>query len=612
MAHIVAQSGAWGLPYRPPLHACLHCERPTCTPPPRFPTTMAEPLPKPARTYVALVVDGNATSRSILAAQLRAYGIGKVVQCNRIRDARNRLEHMTFDYVLCEQSFHEHDASGQTLLDDLRRARLLPFSTVFFMVTGEATYAKVAEAAESALDGYLLKPFTPSALFERLRQARQRKEHLSPIFEAIEVEDFEGAARLCVQRFTQRAPYWLYAARIGTELLLRLGRHEEAQKLFEAVIATKALPWAKLGVARAQIESGKFTHAATTLQGLIEEDPSYADAYDVLGRAQVEQGQFDAALETYRLAVSLTPESLVRVQKLGVMSYYLGEREQAHKALGRAVRMGLDSKLFDYQSLVLYAFTCFETGDGKGLQHCMADFARVLERYGESQRLQRFARVVRTLHAIAQRKFSDAVGAVRAMAEEIPDPELDFEAACNLTGLIAALATTSVALDQADDWIQALGMRYAHTRGLAQMLASACGTHEQFAERLRACLPVINAMAEKAVALSLAGDPRTAVEQLLEHAGTYRNTKLLELAQQVLGRHRSAIDNAGALQKAVDTLRPVCVGTQPRTLITGESERAAGGVSLRMPVPPPAAQATLVALPVERALLTSAEPEPNG
>ena len=42
--------------------------------------------------------------------------------------------------------------TGQDLLDELRREQLLPFSTVFVMVTGEATYAKVTEAAESALD----------------------------------------------------------------------------------------------------------------------------------------------------------------------------------------------------------------------------------------------------------------------------------------------------------------------------------------------------------------------------------------------------------------------------------------------------------------------------
>ena len=252
-----------------------------------------------------------------------------------------------------------------------------------------------------------------------MRLARKRKEHLSAIFEAIEAEDFEMAAGLCVERFVNRGPYWLYAARIGTELLLRLGRHEQAKKMFEAVIAARALPWAKLGVARAQIEGGQNAQAAATLQGLIEEDESFADAYDVLGRAQIEQGQFEAALETYRLTVSLTPDSLVRVQKLGLMSYYLGERAAARSALSRAVQLGIDSKLFDYQSLVLFAFSCFDEGDTKGLDRCRADFGRALERHSDSLRIKRFVRVTAALQSIAQRKFSDAVDAVRDMARDI-------------------------------------------------------------------------------------------------------------------------------------------------------------------------------------------------
>ncbi len=538
--------------------------------------------PKDApREYVALVVDANATSRSILASQLRAYGIARVVQCNRIRDARARLEHMVFDYVLCEQSFGDNDNSGQTLLDDLRRAKLLPFSTVFFMVTGEASYASVAEAAESALDGYLLKPFTPAALFERLRLARQRKEHLSPIFEAIEAEDFESAAQRCSERFATRAPYWLYAARIGTELLLRLGRHEEAQKMCEAVIATRALPWAKLGVARAQIEAGQNARAVSTLQGLINEDEGFADAYDVLGRAQVEQGQFDAALGTYRMAVSLTPDSLVRVQKLGMMSYYLGDRAGARGALGRAVQLGVDSKLFDYQSLMLYAFTCFSENESKGIERCLADLARILEREPENQRLLRFQRVTEALDSITKRQVSAAVNEVRSMAREIKSPDFDFEAACNLAGLIAMMTATSIVLEDADDWIKALGMRYAHTRGLAQLMASACAAQESFAEQIRACLPAINHIAEDAIAKSLNGNASGAVRLLAAQAGTSLNTKLLDLAQQVLLRHKATLQDTEELQSQLDELRLRCSARQPRAQLGSDSERAPGGLHLR-------------------------------
>ena len=540
----------------------------------------------------ALVIDSNATSRSILVAQLREYGIQRVVQCSRVQDARSRLEHTVFDYVLCEQYFAESGQSGQTLLDDLRRAQMLPFSTVFFMVTAEASYAAVAEAAESALDGYLLKPFTPSALFERLGLARLRKTHLRPIFDAIGQEDFEAAAQLCVERFEARKPYWLYAARIGTELLLRLARHDEARTLFEAVIEARALPWAKLGVARAQIESGQAPRAITTLQGLIGEDASFADAYDVLGRAQVEMGHFDDAMATYRTASSLTPDSVVRQQKLGMMAHYMGDRETAAKALSRAAVLGIDSKLFDYQSLVLLAFSHSAGNDRKGLERCMADFARILERHGDSRRVQRFSEVVRTLQQIQQRQFAQAVAEVRAMAREIGSGDFDYEAACNLSSLLAVLAATSIDLSEGVAWVTAIGMRYANTRGLCELMANACQAYPDYSDIVRGCLPQINKTAENAVAMSLAGDPGGAVAQLLESAHTTLNTKLLDMAQQMLTRHAARFEDAAGRQEAIDALRARCGTTTPRAVLGQATERKPGELVLRVssaataPVPP--------------------------
>lgn len=541
-----------------------------------------ENTPPVAPTTLALIVDSNATSRSILVGQLREYGVTRIVQCSRVQDARSRLEHTVFDYVLCDQSFGEASYSGQTLLDDLRRAQLLPFSTVFFMVTAEASYAAVAEAAESALDGYLLKPFTPSALFERLSLARLRKIHLKPIFDAIEAEDHEQAARLCVERFESRQPYWLYAARIGSELLLRLGRHDEARTLFEAVIAARALPWAKLGVARAQIESGQAARAITTLQELIGEDASFADAYDVLGRAQVELGNFSQAIETYRTASGLTPDSVVRLQKLGMMSYYMGDRENATKVLSRAAVLGIDSKLFDYQSLVLLTFSYYAGNDRKGIERCMADFARIQERHHDSPRVQRFTEVARALQLIQQRQFSQAVESVRTMAREITASSFDFEAACNLGSLLAVLAVTSIELSEGESWVRALGMRYANTRGLTELMANACSLHAPYGDLVRDCLQQINKSAEVAMAQSLAGDPTGAVNNLLQQAESTLNAKLLDMSQQVLLRHSARIASPEPLQEAIDTLRQRMGPAPTRAILGQDSERRPGGVVLRV------------------------------
>ena len=177
----------------------------------------------------ALVIDGNPTSRSLLSAQLRDFGVGTVQQTGRVQEARSILELKTFDIILCDYHFDQSEMSGQELLDDLRRAQLLPFSTVFIMVTGEASYARVTEAAENALDGYLLKPYTAVNLGARLTEARNRKRVLKQIFEAIEAKDLAKAAALCKARFDKREQYWLYAARIGAELCLRLGDAQAAR-----------------------------------------------------------------------------------------------------------------------------------------------------------------------------------------------------------------------------------------------------------------------------------------------------------------------------------------------------------------------------------------------
>ena len=528
----------------------------------------------------ALVVDGNPTSRAILVSQLREFGVGTVEQATRATDARKVLEFKTFDIVLCEQYFQPGTPTGQDLLDDLRRNQLLPFATVFIMVTGEATYAKVAEAAESALDGYLIKPHTATRLAERLYQARQRKAALQAIFAAIEAQDFESAAQMCLERFEGRGPFWLYAARIGAELLLRIEKYAQAQSLYEAVIAAKTLPWAKLGVARSLLDKGEPTRAISTLENLISEEPRYADAYDVLGRAQFELGNHEQTLAAYKMACSVTPYSITRLQNLGMMTYYSGEREEAEKILGQCVRIGLDSKMFDCQTLVLLAFARLEANDRKGLQHCRDDFARLLARDEKNERYQRLAAIVDALTLILDRQFARAVEAVRSMAARVKDPAFDFESATNLLALMAQLANKAIQLDDVDTVVDTLGLRFCTGRSMGELLAGAAGVHPPYAERIRSASALVLKHAEAAMALSLGGDPAGAVRNLLIHGNETLNAKLIESAHLVLQRYGDRIAEADELRDAVQQWR-LRYGNPSLRPALSEQGRPAGALSLR-------------------------------
>jgi len=528
----------------------------------------------------ALVIDANPTSRSILVSQLRDFGMGNVVQCARLADARRQLEYRKFDVVLCEHHFAGESMSGQDLLDDLRRNQLLPFSTVFIMVTGEATYAKVAEAAESALDGYLLKPHKATHLGERLRQARIRKASLQEIFSAVEAQDFEAAAALCMQRFESKGLFWLYAARVGAELLLRVGKYDQAQKLYQSVVDAKTLPWAKLGVARALLDEGQTAKAVSTLENLITEDPNYTDAYDVMGRAQFEQGKFDAALATYKMASTLTPSSITRLQNLGMMCYYSGDHKQAEQTLDRTVRLGLDSKMFDCQTLVLLAFVRLQSSDHKGLQRCRDDFARLIERQPNNQRYQRLASTVDALNLIDERQFAQVVEVVRATCGQIKEPEFDYESASNLVSLLAQLAEKAIHLDEVDTVIETLGLRFAGTRALAELLAGSASAHPAYGERVRAAHLQVLKLAENAMTLSMGGDPRAAVKNLITHGKNTLSGKLIETAYLVLHRYAEKMTDAHDLIEQVHDLRSR-YSTHITRASLGEQKRQAGGLTLR-------------------------------
>ncbi len=528
----------------------------------------------------ALVIDSNPTSRSILVTQLRDFGMGSVVQCARLTDARRQLEYRKFDVVLCELHFSDDTMTGQDLLDDLRRNQLLPFSTVFIMVTGEATYAKVAEAAESALDGYLLKPHKATQLGERLRQARIRKMSLQEIFTAIEAEDFKAAAALCLHRFETRGLFWLYAARVGAELMLRTGKYDQAQKLYQAVVDAKTLPWAKLGVARSLLDEGQTSKAVSTLENLISEDPNYTDAYDVMGRAQFEQGKFEAALVTYKMASTLTPASITRLQNLGMMSYYSGDRVNAEKVLDRTVRLGLESKMFDCQTLVLLAFARLESGDRKGLQRCKDDFARLIERNPDSTRHQRLSGIVDALQLIEKGQFAQVLSSVRDLCSKVKEPEFDFESACNLMSLLAQLANKAIQLDEVDSVVDTLGLRFAGTRALSELLAGSAVTYPAYAERIRNAHGQILKLAENAMTLSMGGDPKAAVNNLVFHGSSTLSGKLIETAYLVLHRYADKMTDTHDLAAMVQDLRHR-YSTHITRAALGEQKRMAGGLTLR-------------------------------
>lgn len=102
-----------------------------------------------------LVADDAPTVRQSIRLTLAQAGITRVDTANSIGETRRRVRNGNYDVVLCDYHFGE-GMNGQELLEELRRSGELPLSTIWFMITAEASYEKVVAVAEVGPDDYLI------------------------------------------------------------------------------------------------------------------------------------------------------------------------------------------------------------------------------------------------------------------------------------------------------------------------------------------------------------------------------------------------------------------------------------------------------------------------
>lgn len=113
----------------------------------------------------ALIVDDSGTMRTILKRSLSKLGIEEVVEAEDGVQALLYFGNGQFDIVLTDWNMPNMD--GLTLLKELRQKnRDIPI----IMITTEAERARVVLAIQSGVSDYLVKPFTPDGLKEKLEK----------------------------------------------------------------------------------------------------------------------------------------------------------------------------------------------------------------------------------------------------------------------------------------------------------------------------------------------------------------------------------------------------------------------------------------------------------
>lgn len=112
-----------------------------------------------------LVADDSSTMRKIILRSLNSVGVKDITEASDGSEAVALFEPGKFDMVLTDWNM-----PGMTGLEVLKAIRAQDQKIPVIMVTTEAEKSRVLEAIQAGVTDYLVKPFTPDTLREKLEK----------------------------------------------------------------------------------------------------------------------------------------------------------------------------------------------------------------------------------------------------------------------------------------------------------------------------------------------------------------------------------------------------------------------------------------------------------
>lgn len=473
-------------------------------------------------TLTTLIIDDALTVRQSLRSILGQLGIIRVETSATIGEARRRLDSARFDIILCDYHFGS-GTTGQEFLEELRHAGSLPLSTVFFMITAEASYERVVSVAEIAPDDYLLKPFTSGQLGERLLRAWRKKKYLNPIYREIEANRLEQAVYVAQARLEEGGPFRADVARLLAGLLVELGRNNEALAIYEKLLEDKVIPWAKLGLARVYSSTGRQAEAEKIMQGIVESNDMYVDAYDQLAAHYIQEGREKEAMEVMEKALKVTPHNLERLQKAGQMAYRLGENDKARQFLEKAVAHGGNSTLLDARSVMYLAISCYAEGKQREADKMLHLLQGLVDRAADYEKKVLLS-LTQAAKCWATQKPDEAILTLSHLANAVHDERVDFELATDFISVCARMTAGEAVVM---DWTAKFAKRFGTSRVAIEKLEFAATHSKELHDIIHFVNQEINQIANEGMTLVVANRLRDAADHLVEHALNFHNNRLL-------------------------------------------------------------------------------------
>jgi tetratricopeptide (TPR) repeat protein len=341
------------------------------------PSAEPRPLPPlqpcPYKDLSYLLVEDSETMRVWLRNTIVNAGGVKIDVSDSYNDALFRIRSRgNYDVVLCDYILSD-TRDGQQLLEEVRRQKLLPQSTLWIMITGERKYEQVFSAVELAPDDYLIKPISPVMLHERIGKAWDRRQALKGATDLFDDGRYEEALALCRRESGGNPRHAAGFLRIAGECLLQLEHHQEAYDHYESILeARPSLPWAKLGKARAFFHLDRYDETAAIIQELILDNPDYLHAHDLLAKVHERKGDLEATKSLLKLVLQKNPKSLTRQREIARIAVATEDMQTAIDAYALMHLHGRGSSFIRPGDFCTYAAMLAKSGSKAALERLEA------------------------------------------------------------------------------------------------------------------------------------------------------------------------------------------------------------------------------------------------
>lgn len=303
------------------------------------------------KNHKILLIEDYAIMRTSIKGMLHFGEAQNIVESHNAQMAIVAMEKQKFDIVICDYHLGS-GKNGQQLLEEAKHRKLLPYSTIFIMVTAEQTATMVMGVMENKPDDYLAKPFNVQQLLSRIEKQVARKAYFADIDAAIAQDDLPLAINHCEKLLAQNdLKMHTQLLKIGAELAINVGDFAKAQGYYHEILLQRELVWAIQGLGVVAFLQNQFDKAIQLFKEVLQKAPMMIETYDWLAKAYEAVNQLEDAQKTLKQAVELSPQMILRQRKLAVLAEQVGDHEVAIKAYKSAIKLGQNSVYKSSQDL---------------------------------------------------------------------------------------------------------------------------------------------------------------------------------------------------------------------------------------------------------------------